>query len=512
MGLPVVIRAAAAFACAASATTGVVDFKLVQSIIVSRHGIRTPYPPTNGTVTDFSSYTYKSFPDNTTWGMAYDPFSKQELTPHGEYIVPFVGAYYRESLADDGLEFLSCDNIVCFADESTRDIQTANLWLQGFGCPNVEVRAVTESTYSSMQPVLSDHYYFEACPLANEEQVNGLFGGNVDALTNMYSDEIDLVNEVLDMRNYDASICRNINPTFDNVETCTLFETGYEFTGLYYQGMFTSPFYYAQYFAEAWMLQYLSNLTDWGFGMLSLADLTDLNVMHYESLQFGANHWNSLSYSSQQLAYIVATMEQLVTDISLEGVEQSKDTKLLLLASHDMNVLYLRELLDISWVPFGYSDGIATTTGALVFDLFQSSDDDSYFVKVHYDAATPTQQRNAEQLSLENPPSVADIVIPLCGKLMCPWETFREVALTAINSDCILEPLQSTVKDMSTSSTNGRSDNDKNGYEDYKVILVTAAVCIAIFGLVVGCVAYWRIRTESLEKHAVMSSASNNIY
>lgn len=267
------------------------DYTLVQSIVVSRHGIRTPYPPTNGTVTDFSSYTYKQFPDNNTWGMSYDAFADQYLTPHGEAILPLVGAYYKDILADGGLDLSSCENIVCFSDESTRDIQTANHWLGGFGCPDVEVREVTSSSYSSMQPVLSDHYFFEACPLATEEQVNGLYGGNVDALTDMYSDEIELVNEILDMQTYDASICKNINPDFDGAQKCTLFETGYEYTGLYYQGMFTSPFYYAQYFAETWMLQYLSNLTEWGFGMLSLAQLTDLNIMHVESLSFGANYW-----------------------------------------------------------------------------------------------------------------------------------------------------------------------------------------------------------------------------
>lgn len=58
------------------------------------------------------------------------------------------------------------------------------------------------------------------------------------------------------------------------------------------------------------------------------------------------------------------------------------DTQLLLLVSHDMNILYLRQLLGINWVPFGYSDGIATTAGALVFDVWQATDDKSYYVKV----------------------------------------------------------------------------------------------------------------------------------
>jgi hypothetical protein len=93
-------------------------------------------------------------------------------------------------------------------------------------------------------------YQFDACPLSTEEQVSGLYGGNVDALTDMYADEIQMVNDILDMAGYDAHLCDNINPDYEGDVVCTMFETGYEFTGQYFQGMFTSPFYYAQYFAR----------------------------------------------------------------------------------------------------------------------------------------------------------------------------------------------------------------------------------------------------------------------
>ena len=98
-----------------------------------------------------------------------------------------------------------------------------------------------------------------------------------------------------------------------------------------------------------------------------------------------------------------------------------------------MNILYLRQLLGIDWVPFGYSEGIATTAGALVFDVYQSMTDGAYYVKVrswfriwlritiirlifltvkvHYDAATPDQQRQATVLSVSNPPSVSEVLL-----------------------------------------------------------------------------------------------------
>ena len=52
--------------------------------MVSRHGIRTPYPADNGTVTDYSSYTNLDFPNASEWNMTYDAFANQYLTPHGQ--------------------------------------------------------------------------------------------------------------------------------------------------------------------------------------------------------------------------------------------------------------------------------------------------------------------------------------------------------------------------------------------------------------------------------------------
>ena len=76
--------------------------------------------------------------------------------------------------------------------------------------------------------------------------MNGLYGGDVDALTSMYNEQIQQVNDLLEVP-VDATVCLQANPNFDADTTgCTLFETGYEYTGLYYQGMFKSPVYYAQ--------------------------------------------------------------------------------------------------------------------------------------------------------------------------------------------------------------------------------------------------------------------------
>jgi hypothetical protein len=157
-------------AAASTAAAAELDLQLIQVVYVSRHGIRSPYPPDYATVTDFTAYTEKPFPTNNSWGMDMFAFENQHLTPHGKSILPFMGAYYSEKFADGSLDVAStCSNIMCFSDDSSRDIDTSSLWLQGFGCPDVTVNVVNATSYPGMQPVLSDHYD-TGCPLATEEQ------------------------------------------------------------------------------------------------------------------------------------------------------------------------------------------------------------------------------------------------------------------------------------------------------------------------------------------------------
>ena len=262
---------------------------LVQTLIVSRHGIRSPFPPNYGTTSDFTSYTNKIFPNNDSWGMSADAFRQQHLTPHGKKIVPYMGAYNAERLAVDGLQFSDCTDVVCFADDNERDILTAELWLQGMGCQNVTVKIVNSTSYPEMQSVVQDHYDVGCLP-ATEDMVKGLYGGNPNTYTDMYATQIQTVMDVLDMPP-DAKICSLTNAHHNDSQSCTLFDTGYQWTGRVYDGTFKGPVYFAKYFAVHWMLQYLSNVTDWAFGMLTYQQLNNLYVLEVANLWFGTNYW-----------------------------------------------------------------------------------------------------------------------------------------------------------------------------------------------------------------------------
>ena len=234
-------------------------------VYVSRHGVRTPYGPLDGSAAgaalpdDWSAWTTKAAKGPEAYGMSRAAFESQELTPHGKALMPLFGAYVREKWRAAGFDPVGCD-ITVFADDSTRDVQTAQLWLGGFGCAGREVR-VGNASLRTMVPVLSDSVTFGPGAVATEEQTLGAFGGDLDALTLAYADDIGAIQDVLGMPP-DAPICVYLGV---DAARCRLLDLPFAYTGVYWQGMMTSPLYYAQFFAEAWMFESVSNPAT-GFG------------------------------------------------------------------------------------------------------------------------------------------------------------------------------------------------------------------------------------------------------
>lgn len=142
----------------------------------------------------------------------------------------------------------------------------------------------------------------------------------------------------------------------------------------------------------------------------------------------------------------------------LAGLSLTKPwNRVLLLFCHDTNILYLRQLLTLSWLTQGQETNAASTGGALGFELWKDAGE--YFVKIHYTAASPQQQRYATNLTLANPPAESYIIIPECNAIMCPLEDFTRIASARLNGTCIAEPLASTVdaiaSDDQTHHSNG---------------------------------------------------------
>lgn len=220
----------------------------------SRHGIRTPFQPDVGSVTDWSNYTRLPPKTAADYGMSPERFESQQLTPHGQAVLELLGAYWREKWAQQRLFAQGdCERITVFADDSPRDVETAEHWLRGFGCADAPVHVPSASHLPEMRPVCSGggdgrHPAPGGCSLANEEQVKGLFGGDVAALNAAYAPLIRTVERVLQMQP-SAPLCARVMGAAAP-RNCSLLSLPYSWTGLYYRGMFLSPLTYAEFFTE----------------------------------------------------------------------------------------------------------------------------------------------------------------------------------------------------------------------------------------------------------------------
>lgn len=444
--------------------------ELILSSSISRHGIRSAYPPFGESECNtYTKYSAKSFPTFEDWGMTEEEYCRQELTPHGKLVAPRVGEFYREILSYNGSEYsgitdfnFSCDTLAVYADDSVRDVQTAELLVEGFGCggeTEVIVASKDNEYANTVYPVVNDHSNTQQCPTADEEYTFGLIGYDPDFLTHAFRNRIAAVDEFLQMKSYNASICSESNSNYDEEADgpCTLFKTGTQYTGLYFQGMATAPYNRAGYFGELWMLQYVSNVSNWGFGEMSLEELEFMFSLHVQNQIFGANHLNSVAYGSQGLGYILASMEQSITKEPLPGVAQGTNKNILMLVGHDFNLNYAQQILNLQYVfatAKAQHSELYSTTGNLGFDLYQTDDGEQHYVRIQYTVASPMQQRNNEPLTVETPPYIATLVTEFCdNQVFCPYETFKDIVLQEISIDCVEEPLKSTLLRLKASAT-----------------------------------------------------------
>ena len=128
--------------------------------------------------------------------------------------------------------------------------------------------AATPKREADHAPLACDSPLFiECCPRRRRGivcQVEGLYGGNADALTAAWHGAIARVADVLELpRN--STLCAELGASATSASTaaagggggasahtpapapnCTFFALPSTWTGTYYQGMFTSPLYYAQ--------------------------------------------------------------------------------------------------------------------------------------------------------------------------------------------------------------------------------------------------------------------------
>ena len=145
------LRLLLVFAAAATAAAGASP-RL--TVVVSRHGVRTPFSPTGGDLAadSFSRYSHRAaeFPVTAEeWGVS-GSVAGQPLTDHGKRVIERMGEYFRLEYPQLVGPSSSCADLFIYADDCLRDFQTAEQFMKGMvpGCTNKLNITHAESKFS----------------------------------------------------------------------------------------------------------------------------------------------------------------------------------------------------------------------------------------------------------------------------------------------------------------------------------------------------------------------------
>lgn len=395
------------------------DLQMV--VMLSRHGVRSPLTPQ----AELDKYSAA-------------PWPKWEVPPgiqteHGNQLIKLMGDWDRRTFSSEGLLSPSgcsdATHVTIFADTDQRTRETGRELAEGMfpGC-SVPVHTGTDGAGEPM---------FRATvagvgrvdPQLAFAAVNGRIGGDANGLTEAYRPQLAALDRVL-------SGCGHLpaNPHRTSIfDIPSSIGPGNGDPPVAARG----PLVTAATLAENLLLEYTQGMSDadTGWGCVDGATLRSL-------MQLDTPRWDyayrtpviARAFASNLLDHILKTMQQNVTGKPVSGAVGNAGDRLVILVGHDSNINTVAGSLGINWVLDGRVDD-TPPGGALLFELWRSRSDGKLSVRLEYRAQTLEQMRKSEPLTPANPPTVAPVFVPACGRAdgSCTWDGFASALRQAID-------------------------------------------------------------------------------
>ena len=382
------------------------DYQLEQVLMMSRHNLRAPLAD-NGSV--LAQATKKAWPK---WDVPGG-----QLTTKGGVLEVYMGRYTREWLAQQGLvkdgECPAPDDIYAYANSLQRTVATAQFFVAG-AFPGCDVSVSHQDEMGSMDPVF------------NPVITNGSEDFNKQALTaiNGEGEKLALkpafqrLEKIIDYKN---------SPACDGKKQCDLSSDN--------QNKFSAdngkepnvsgPLKVGNSLVDAFTLQYYE-----GFPMEQVAWGQIKTPEQWKELAAIKNGYQDTLFTSPVVAREVAA--PLVDYIRSLLVDQDKATapKVTLMVGHDSNIASLLTALDFKPYDLPGQNEQTPIGGMVQFQRWHDKKNDRELVKVEYVYQTSSQLRDAEALSLDNPPKRVTLQMAGCptdANGFCSWDQFTQV-------------------------------------------------------------------------------------
>jgi 4-phytase/acid phosphatase len=374
-------------------------------VIITRHGVRSPTDPA-----ELTPYSARPWP---VWEVP-----PGYLTPHGAEAMTHFGAAYRTLYASQGvLPRSGCpapESVYVWADTDERTKATARALLDGLA-PHCALTALDAG--DGNDPL------FHALPAIGKADaaisrasLAGSFGSSPESLVAAHEPTFQKLDAILGCA---QARCTRVSQVPSAVQTAK--------SGL---ASLQGPVDLASTAVEDFILAYADGkpASDVGWGQVDAQTLLQLSQLHVlKSLVSTQLPYNARALASNLLAHVVATVDASATGRSNGKTRVPPAARFVAFVGHDTNLEAIAGALRLRWLLPGYQIDDTPPGGALVFEIYQSSN--GPFVRTFYTAQTLDEMRTLSTSAPERAP----VFVPGCPALDCPLDAFDRATAAAID-------------------------------------------------------------------------------
>jgi len=392
------------------------DMQLQQVLMLSRHNLRAPLA-NNGSVLEQS--TKKSWPQ---WDVAGG-----ELTTKGGVLEVYMGNYTRQWLAQQGLvEQGTCpdsSNIFVYANSLQRTVATAQYFVTG-AFPGCDVSVTHQDAMGTMDPIFNP-VVTDGSEEFNKKALAAMTAANEKLALKPAFQRLE---KIIDYKS--APACNGKKQCdLSSGENTFSAENGKE------PGV-NGPLKVGNSLVDAFTLQYYE-----GFPAEQVAWGQIKTPEQWKELAAIKNGYQDALFASPEVAREVAA--PLVDYIRSQLVNQdlANAPKVTLMVGHDSNIASLLSALQVKPYELPGNDEKTPIGGQVVFERWHDVKNNKDLLKVEYVYQTADQLRDADVLSLKNPPKRVTLQLNGCdtdANGYCSWDQFA----TALNGALQGTPLQ----------------------------------------------------------------------
>ena len=408
---------------------------LVQVVLVSRHGVRTP-TLSNDVLASWS---------RDPWPAWTEP--PGNLTAQGRRLATLMGRYHRESLAAEKLLPASgCPapgSVYVYADVFERTEQTALALLEGLapGC-GIPMRSKSPAKIDGVfHPVPAGICRIDA--LEAQSAVLARIGGGFADLDRRYAEAYETLQSILGC--CAPAVCSALGHS----SSCTLSQLPTALTSLSGGAGISliGGLSIASTASEIFLLEYADGkpLPEVAWGRAGLDGIRKVLPLHDAAFDV---LFRTPYLARRQGSSLLARAAGAVTGRPMGGLPAPepavRDARLVAYVGHDDNLAALGSLLNARWSLAGYPENETPPAGALVFEKRRTTGtrgDRNESISVSFVSQTLDQMREASPVTLASPPLRVPIRIPGCSRnepgYPCSVADFAAAVARTLDPDCI---------------------------------------------------------------------------